>query len=210
MNALLLKAGKWAIAAAVAALLLFLVSQCEGRRWQAKTDAALDSALVARTEANANAALAKEAESRADAAYFSKLVALERAWRALAVADRLRAARADIRPVASVPGTAPSVSDTLRATAAKLDNCEEETVSLRETIAQDSTALKKSNVTETELRGALALERVSVTRLTDSNADLSRQLASAAPPCRVLLWGCPSRTVVAIGSVVTTYLIVRR
>lgn len=189
---------------------VFLLNQCAESRWQEKTDALIDSAQVARTEAEVNKALAAQAENRANVAASEKIDALERAVRSLAAADRLRDQRRAIEPVASVPGTVPTVSDTLHATKAALENCEEETVALRETIKQDTIALQKSAVIEAELRGALALERVSVAGLLDSNADLSNQLKSAAPPCRVLLWGCPSRTVVAGVSIVGTYLIVRR
>lgn len=191
-----------------------LMSKCQGDRWQAKTDAALDTAAEARTQARVNAARAAEAENRANVATADKLIAQDRALRALAEANRLRNARPAIVPVASQPGAAPTVSDTLVAVVAQLENCEQETVALRVTIRQDSAASAASDRSQMELRGALALERQSGAQLTASNNQLATQLASADPPCRIAFWSCPSRKTMLVGGVVIgsvgTYLLVRK
>jgi hypothetical protein len=191
------------------ALAFLLSTTCQARNWQAKTDAALDSAAVAQTRAEVNAALAKAAETRANVAANERRAAQDSARRAIAEANRLRAQRRVITPVASQPGAAPTVSDTLTATRAALENCESETSALRATIAQDSTAATKSTVTEAELRGALALSRESAADLSRTVDMLTDRLRTADPPCRVLFWGCPSRTQVAVGTAVVTVVLTR-
>lgn len=181
----------------------FLMNRYSESRWQAKTDAVLDSAAVARTEAKVNAALAAEHERRANIAVAERRTAEDRAVRAISDADRLRAQRRVIVPVASEPGAAPTVSDTLRAVDSALVNCDQETVVLRAALEHNRNAAAASDREAMEIRGALSLERTSVATLTRNLEHIETQLASADPPCRIAFFACPSRTVVAVVSAIS-------
>jgi hypothetical protein len=181
-------------------LAFVVMSMCQAAGFDKKTKAILDENDSLRVVVQIRDSLSIEHENRADRATAEKLIAQDRAEAAIADADRLRAQRRIIVPVASQPGTAPTVSDTLRAVEAQLENCDHETIALREAVRQDSIALKHSALSEAELRGALALERTSVADLTGINQKLSTQLAAADPPCRVGFFPCPSRkTVFVVG-----------
>lgn len=195
----LIRNGALALAFVVVAL---VSSKCSESRWQAKTNAALDSAAAARTEAKVNAALASAAQQRALVATIAMRAAHDSATRAIADADRLRALRRVVVPVASNPATPPTVSDTVRALEAALALADTETVVLRAALEHDRNALGAAERSQAEMAGALALERASVATLTTNLRRIETQLASAAPPCRFLLWGCPSRKTIAIGSAI--------
>ena len=180
------------------ALIAIVSSKCSDSRWQAKTDAALQAAEDARHQADINAALASAAQQRALVATVVMRAAQDSARRAIADADRLRAQRRAVVPVASNPAAPPTVSDTARALEAALALADTETVVLRAAIEYDRNALAASERAQAEIAGALALERASVATLTTNLQRVERQLASADPPCRLLFWGCPSRTTVFV------------
>ena len=230
MNALALKAlpVRSAIAAVAIVALALFANKCQGDRWQTRTDALIlqaDSARAvsdsARIASRLDSATAAAAIRRADASAQAVVVERNRAKRAEAVADRLRAERLEIIPVASQPGAAPTVGDTLLACRAQLQNCEAETGALRAAAAATDVALLRQSDALMEARAAFTTEASAASRLRSinetlngSNMDLVQQLASADPPCRVLWMKCPTRTVVAgttaAVTVVVTYLIVRK
>jgi hypothetical protein len=211
MNPLLIKAGGKAIAVvAVVVLGVLWLSKCQGDDWNAEREALLDENDSLRVTVAVRTEQSIAHEQRANVAEQEKQIALDSARKALAVADRLRTVRAAIRPVASQPGAAPTVSDTLAAVRAALANAEAETDVLRARIRQDSTALAAAERSQAAMAGALALERQNVASVMAGNAKLVKQLSDAEAPCRILFFGCPSRTVVAVGTAVGTYLIVRK
>ena len=209
LNPLLLKAGG---GIAVGLLLLGLISRCQASGFNERTAELIKANDSLRVVVQIRDSVSRAAENRADRATAEKLIAQDRAREAMGEADRLRAQRRVIVPVANQPEAGVTVSDSLRAVESALVNCDQETVALRNAITQDSIALAKADVTEAELRGSLALERQSVADLTANSQRLAEQLAAAAPPCRVAFFPCPSRKTVfiggaGIGAVITWVLI---
>jgi hypothetical protein len=187
-----------AILLAAFVLAFVYMSMCQAAGFDRKTKAILDETDSLRVVVRIRDSLSIAHENRADRATAQKLIAQDRAQEAIAEADRLRAQRLRVLPVASQPGAASTASDTLRAMESALENCDQETIALRRAITQDSIALKQSALSEAELRGALAIERQSVADLTGVNQKLSTQLEAADPPCRVAFFPCPSRKTVFI------------
>jgi hypothetical protein len=199
------------IATVVAALLVLgvLVSRCQAGMWHVERQALVDSAREARALSRADSVIASAQLQRAnaEAARSESLQATLSAT--IAEADRLRALRRVVQPVASQPDAAPTVSDTVAALDSALTLCDEETLVLRaalDTTRKIRVAAERESI---ELRGALSLETTAASKLRAMNEDLAKQLARAAPPCRVLFFGCPSRMQVGIGSAVVTLLAVR-
>lgn len=196
-----------AIAVVVFAAVLVLTSRCQASGFNARTAEILDENDSLRATIAIREALNRESARRIIALAIERNAAQDSARRANAEANRLRAQRPRIVPVASQPGTAPTVSDTLAAVESQLDNCEAETVALRAVIVQDSIALAKSTAAQAEQAGQLANRDSSIVELRGQVDKLERQLIAADPPCRVLFFPCPSRTTVAIGSAVAATVV---
>lgn len=190
--------------AGVLVVALLLISRCQGSNWSKERTALLSWNDSVRAEIRFQETRAIEAEGRANLAAIERDAARDSMVEAITEADRVRARRLLIKPVASTVGAAPSNADTLRAVTEALELCDDETSALRVAIGQADTALQRAATTETELRGALTLQKASVADLTTANRKLSSMLASAAPRCRFLLFPCPSRTQVAAGTAITT------
>lgn len=196
-----------AIALAVFVGALFLMSRCQGARFEARTKAIIDENDSLRTTLAVREALDRQSEERIATLVIEKEAAQDSARRAFSEANRLRVQRRVIAPVASQPGAAPTVSDTLHAVEKQLDNCEAETVALRATIQQDSVAAAKSAKTEAERAGQLAGKDSSIVALRGRLDKTERQLAAADPPCRVLFIACPTRKTVFVATAVTTAVV---
>jgi hypothetical protein len=184
------------------------LSYCRTQDWEAEKDSAISRAERAERTAAVNGALAAEHEQRANREAVARRAAQDSARTARSEADRLRALRRpEGRPA---PIVAPASSDTaavrraLERSMANLDNCEAETVALRAAADQDATALTSAKNTENELRGSIALQKISIDSLMGALAEVTTSLASAEAPCAFLFWSCPSRKSVAIGSAVVT------
>lgn len=200
----------------IPALALFVLfaffSKCQRDAFnEAKTalleqNTGLDSALAQREQRIALLQTEREQERRAKEAAQDSSAAL------LAFANRLRASRARVLvPVPSNPNEAPTASDTVRAVSAALENCEGETVVLRQAVHQDSTALANAAREQAALAGELALTKTSLTASEAGRRDLVIALRKAEAPCSIL-WGirCPSRTQTAVVVFVGTVFAVKQ
>ncbi|MCC7196367.1 MAG: hypothetical protein IT356_12510 [Gemmatimonadaceae bacterium] len=199
---------------ALGLLLLFaLVSKCQGDRWARDRAALIQQADSLRVQSRADSVIAAEASALADRYAAERETAQDRAGEAIAEADRLRAERRRLVAAAGRVDTAAAVPEPVTVADSALTNCEEEVVVLRAAIDADRTAAQLADAEVMELRGALALERTSAADLRVSNAALVQRLASAAPPCRIAFWGCPSRMTVAvtaaIAGAVGTYVVLK-
>lgn len=191
-----------AVALAAFAIALVVVSRCQASGFDAKTKTIRGENDSLRTVVAIRSARERDSERRVIALAIERNAAHDSATRAIAEANRLRAQRPRLVPVASQPGTAPTVSDTARALESQLENCEAETLALRATIQQDSVAAAKSAQTEAEHAGQLASKDSSIVELRGRLDATERQLAAADAPCRVAFMKCPTRTQVAIGGTV--------
>lgn len=191
-----------AIAVAVFVVVLVLVSRCQGAGFDARTKVILDQNDSLRSVVAIRDAMNRESARRIIGLAIERNAAQDSARRANAEADRLRALRRLIVPVASQPGAAPTVSDTARALESQLENCEAETDALRATIQQDSVAAAKSSATEAEQAGQLASKDSSIVELKGALKSTEAQLAASDPPCRVLFMRCPTRKTVFVGGAI--------
>lgn len=202
------------VALVAGVLLLSALGKCQAGRWLAERDAAIevaDSLRIVTREDSALAAAWRDSANTERVRRQSDSVALERA---VAEADRLRALRRRVVPVASQPGAAPTVSDSLAARDSALVLCDEETVVLRAALDTNRAIVASAERQIGHLEAALTLEIAAAASLRPEVARLSDLLARADPPCSVLWWSCPSRTVMAIGGVVLgagfTFVVTRR
>lgn len=191
-----------AVALVVFIAALLLISRCQASGFNARTVEILGENDSLKSVVAIREAMNRESARRVIELAIERNAAQDSARRAIGEANRLRAQRRVIVPVASQRGAPPTVSDTARARAVQLENCELETVALRAAIDQDSVALKRSAQTEAEQAGQLASKDSSIIELRGRLDTTERQLAAADPPCRVLFFPCPSRTTVAVGSAI--------
>lgn len=179
-----------------------MMSMCQAAGFEAKTRAILDEKDSLLTVIAVREGVDREKDALVVRLQTEKQAAQDSTRRAIAEADRLRAQRLRVVPVASQPGTAPTVSDTLRAVETQLEDCDQETTALRAAIKQDSTALARAAETEAVRAGQLASKDSSIVELKGVVDQLSTQLEAADPPCRVAFFSCPSRkTVFIVGAV---------
>lgn len=174
------------------------MSMCQAATFDEKTKAILDEADSLKDVITFREGVDREKAALVQQLTIEKHAAQDSARTARAEADRLRAQRLRVVPVASQPGAAPTVSDTLRAIEVALETCDEETKALRAASTQDSTALARAAETEAAQAGRLAARDSSIVELRGVVNRLSSQLEAADPPCRVAFFSCPSRKTVFI------------
>jgi hypothetical protein len=200
-----------AVAVAVFASALVLISRCQAAGFDERTQTLIDENDSLRTQVAVRGALERASARRVVILQAEKKAAQDSARTARGEADRLRAIRHGTTPArpaqpnVAPPATVPAPLEL----AAALENCEAETVALRAELEQDSVAFVKSALTEAEHAGQLASKDSSIVALGGQVGKLERQLLAADPPCRVVFLSCPSRTQVAVGSAIGTALLLR-
>lgn len=196
-------------------LAFLLISKCQADGWSRERDELVREADSLRVQTRADsAARAQRIQHVTDSTNQVIAEAQEAAQGALRAADMLRAERARLLAAARQQAPAPADSVPVSPIDSALTLCEEETMVLRAAIEHNRDALATSQFQVAELRGAYSLERQAASDLRVELASVNRLLRQADPPCRFLLWGCPSRTVMAIGGAAIgaaiTYEVTRR
>jgi len=202
-----------ALPAAGLLVLFVLVSRCQSEGWSGERDRLIKAADSLRVQTRADSVRAAILIRQADSLATVARAAQDSAGRAIETADRLRVERRRLLAAAGrwTPARADSVLPPPVDSALTL--CEEETVVLRAALDQRRLEADAATQEAQRARAALSIVEVSAATLREQNAALTRALASAAPPCRILFWGCPSRRVAAVGAVVATavaYEVLRR
>jgi hypothetical protein len=202
------------IAPALGLLLAFaLISRCQSDSWSRERDELVSENVALRATSRADSVRAAEKSARADSLDAVAARAENRSQQAEARADRLRAERRRLLAAAGRVDTGRTSPEPVTPVDSALTLAIEETVVLRAALEWDRNALVASQQQVAELRGALSLETASGAALRVQLASATTLLRRADPPCRILLWGCPSRTVVAVGGALLgagfTYAIVR-
>jgi hypothetical protein len=181
-----------------------LLAKCQSDEWSRERDALVRAADSLRVQTRADSILAAAYLARADSLADVTAEATERAQEATDRADILRAERRRLLAAAGRQGAAPADSTPVTAADSALTLAVEETIVLRAALEHNREALKASQQQVAELRGALSLETAAAAALRVELANTTDLLKRADPPCRFLLWGCPSRTVAFVGGAVVT------